>query len=156
MIHIAFLLILITLFISGYLGHALLLGTVLFALSLSLWFLRQVRGLGNSLTAICFKLAGDWFISWSLGSFIILVYWFIINERPFSWLSHFKDERTLLLSGIIMSVIITIRCSYYLYNRFYNGSQNTSLNHSSKTHVPTTKYNQNNNSRTLGNDLSGE
>ena len=76
MIHIAFLLILITLIISGYLGHALLLGTVLFALSLSLslCFLRQVRGLGNSLTAICFKLAGDWFISWSLGSFIILVY----------------------------------------------------------------------------------
>ena len=144
MIHVLFLLILVILIISGYLGHAIVLGTSFVALFVSLWFRRQVKGWGNGVITICFKLASDWFVSLSLASLIILIYWFAINERPYSWLSHFKDERTLLLSGIIMSVIITIRCSYYLYNRFYNGSQNTSLNHSSKTHVPTTKYNQNN------------
>ncbi|MBR5130329.1 MAG: hypothetical protein IKV03_03810 [Alphaproteobacteria bacterium] len=156
MIHALFLLILMSLIFTGYLGHVLLLGTVFIALFLSLWFRRQIKGWENSLTAICFKLASDWFISLSLGAFIILVYWFTINEKPFSWLSHFKDEHTLLVSCIIMSIILTIRFSHYLYNKFYNNPQNIPLNHSSKIHLPTDEQNQYNNSRTLGNDLSGE
>jgi predicted Co/Zn/Cd cation transporter (cation efflux family) len=155
-IHVLFLLILVILIISGYLGHAIVLGTSFVALFVSLWFRRQVKGWKNSLITICFKLASDWFVSLSLASFIILIYWFAINERPYSWLSHFKDERTLLVSGIIMSIIITIKLSYYLYNKFHHKIHNTPLNHSSKMHTPTDKQNQYNNSRTLGNDLSGE
>lgn len=154
MIHVLFLLTLIGLIATGYLGHALLLGTSFVALFISLWFHRQVKGWSNSLIAICFKLASDWFVSLSLGALIILVYWFITNEKPFSWLSHFKDERTLLVSSIIMSIIVTIKLSYYLYNRFYHKIHNIPLDHSSKIQMPT--QNQYNNSRTLGNDLSGE
>ena len=156
MIHVLFLLTLVILIISGYIGHAIVLGTSFVALFISLWFHRQVKGWGNSLMAICFKLASDWFVSLSLASFIILIYWFATNEKPFSWLSHFKDERTLFISSIIMSIIVTIKLSYYLYNRFYHKIHNIPLDYSSKMHTPTDKQNQYNNSRTLGNDLSGE
>lgn len=156
MIHVLFLLTLVILIISGYLGHAIVLGTSFVALFVSLWFRRQVKGWKNSLITICFKLASDWFISLSLASLIILIYWFAINERPYSWLSHFKDERTLLVSGIIMSIIITIKLSYYLYNKFHHKIQNVPLNYSSKMPLPTDEQNQYNNSRTLGKDLSGE
>ena len=156
MIHILFLLILVGLLITGYLDDALLLGTTFVALFGSLQFRRQVRGWKNSLITICFKLASDWFVSLSWASFIILIYWFIINEKPFAWSSHFKDERTLLVSGIIMIVMLTIRFSDYLYNRQHNNSQNIPFNHSSKIHLPIQEQNQYNNSRTFGNDLSGE
>ncbi|MBQ9738447.1 MAG: hypothetical protein IJV75_02925 [Alphaproteobacteria bacterium] len=150
MIHIAFLLILTALIISGHLWYALLFLEVSIALFIAIKIRIKLTPQTNGWISFILKLAGDWVVALSVASFIMAIHWFIIKEKFYSFLSIFKDERSLFLASIIMILILSARTIYYFYNKFFGYSIRWPKCFKRKNES------QNNNSRTLGKDLSGE